>query len=114
MSNKLEKLAREIAELLSQRGMAYDTAIYYDGKRLQCFTTNEEDGWVEEEGYKASNYTEYANDETITMTFEGPMYDVLNYHADDEFVEKFDMLIEKYGYMYELGNAWNLSLYERG
>lgn len=110
--DKLEKMANEIAELITARGMDSDTAIYFDNKRLDCFTTNKEKGWKLEEGFKGSDYTEYANDEGITMTFEGPVYDAMNYNGDPEFVRQFDRLISRYGYYYELGHAWNLSLYK--
>ena len=51
-----EKLAREIADLLSNYDCQRDVAIYFDNKRLQAFTTNETKGeeWVLEEGYLAS------------------------------------------------------------
>lgn len=49
------------------------------------------------------------------MSFEGPFYEVLNGYAGDYgwvVEEKFSDLLKKYGVYYELGNAWNLSLYQ--
>ena len=117
MSNnkEIQKLAYEIAELLSDRGYEGDMAIYFNGKRLQCFTDEDHDGWKLEEGYKGSDYTEYANDDTITMTFEGiySIYDEINgYSRRTNVIDEFESLLESYGYYFELGNAWNLSIYK--
>ena len=80
---------------------------------------------------KGSEYTEYANDDTITVTFENGLYDALWsgpshpddkggfrdhyrdstdpgwFYASDELIDLFDGS----GYYYEPGNAWNFSLY---
>lgn len=112
---KIDVLAHKIAKLLSDYYYDSDTAIYFNGKRLQCFTTNDRGGWIEEEGFKGSDYCNYANDESITMTFEGcgSIYDVINgYSRNSNFAEAFNQLLDRYGYYYELGNAWNLSLYK--
>jgi hypothetical protein len=113
MDNNLKELAYKIADLLTEYNLDSDVAIYFNELRLQCFTTNNTKGWVLEEGFKGSEYTEYANDKTITMTFEGPLYDVLNsYMPLNHFHEKFYNILKKYDYYYELGNAWNLALYK--
>ncbi len=112
---RVEDLAYEIADLLSSKGYEGDMAIYFNGKRLQCFTDNEQDGWKLEEGYKGSDYTEYANDDLITMTFEGiySIYDEINLYSNaTNVVEEFDELLDEYGCYYEMGNRWNLSIYE--
>lgn len=111
-NKKLKDLAFEIAELITEYNVDQDVAIYFNDVRLQCFTTNDKEGWVLEEGFKGSEYTKYANDDTITMTFEGPLYSIMNcYIISDNFFDDFDNLLKEYGYYYELGNAWNLSLY---
>ena len=48
------------------------------------------------------------------MSFEGPLYDVLNAYVPGwvKKEDEFRKLFEKYGFYYELGNAWNLSAYE--
>jgi hypothetical protein len=65
-----------------------------------------------QEGLKGSNYTQYANDETITMTFEGDFYSCMNYGSNPILYEKFGELLKKYDLYFELGNAWNLALYK--
>jgi len=109
----LEKLAYEIAELLEKHECHTDVAIYFEGKRLSTFADLKENyrKWVLEEGYDPKSYTEYANPKTITMTFEGSFYEVMNYGFSPKLYDKFTQLINSYGFWFELGNAWNLSLY---
>lgn len=54
----------------------------------------------------------YCNPNTLSISFDGDIYDVFNYGLFLSLLEKFDKLLESYGLYYELGNAWNLSLYE--
>ena len=112
--DKIEKLAYEIKGLLDKYSYSGDTAIYFNNKRLATFTDEDYGKWVLQEGYKGSDYTEYANDNTITMTFEGmgSIHDVINYRENEKFLDKLNKLFENYGYYYELGNSWNLALYE--
>lgn len=107
--SKIDELAYKIAELLETRGCHTDTAIYFGGKRLSTFRDGK---WKLEDGFVAGDMVEYANDKTITMTFEGDFYDVINYGLYPNLQEEFISLIESYGYYYELGNAWNLALYD--
>ena len=67
---------------------------------------------------RASDYVQYCNNnETITVVFDGGgMYEVMNsswcspYYAKLE--QEFSDILAKEGYYYELGNAWNLTLYK--
>ena len=62
---------------------------------------------------KGSDYSEYANDETMTIIFEESLlYDILNYCVLPKLEDEFYQIFIDNGYYYELGNAWNLSLYE--
>ena len=49
------------------------------------------------------------------MTFEGPFYDVINYHLSakycDKIIEEFNDILKKYKAYYELGYAWSLAVY---
>lgn len=124
--NKKESLARDIYNWCKKHHLWGDNIIYFNGKAWASF-----DNWHKANGesefgkkidedlyeYESRNpkdYFEYANPETLSMSFEGPLYEVLNAYVrgwvklEDEFVKLF----EKYGYYYELGHAWNLSAYE--
>ena len=60
---KFEYIAYKILELLLE---TIEVLMWYffEGKRL--IETDKD--WVIEEGYLGSDYTEYANDDTLTMT----------------------------------------------
>lgn len=62
----------------------------------------------------AKEFNEYANEETVSLTFEGGLYSLLNYPHSDRaiLVEEFQKLFEKYGYYYEQGHAWSLAAYD--
>lgn len=112
--DKIEKLAYEIKELLDKYNYSGDTAIYFNNRRLTTFIDEGYGRWVLQEGYKGSDYTHYANDGTITMTFEGigSIHDIINYEGNKGFLKELNKLFGSYGYYYELGNSWNLALYE--
>ena len=62
---------------------------------------------------KASYYSEYANDKTMTIIFEESLlYEILNYCVLPKLEDEFYKIFTDNGYYYELGNAWNLSVYE--
>jgi hypothetical protein len=112
MLNKdMEKLAPKITKLLSAYGYNGGTCIYFNDKAL----INKQGKWIEREGEKGSDYCDYSNDETLTMTFEGvdSIYNIINgYQRDYIFMEEFEALLDNYGYYYQLGNSWNLTLYK--
>lgn len=55
---------------------------------------------------------EYRNPDTLTMTFEGPLYHMLNDTGDSLTTAELNALFARYGLYYERGHAWSLSLYE--
>lgn len=123
MSKNIEALAKDIYEWCYKSGMWDFNIIYFDGKAWANF-----EEWGEDKGRKIGEslyeyenknpleYFEYANPDTLSMSFEGSMYHLVNYYFEDRFLSKlkgrFDKLFEKHGYYYEQGHAWNLSVYE--
>ena len=114
---KIEQLANEIRSFLLEHDMWVDTRIYFNG---MAYSTDDGEGhyyyndpthMVVLENMDPHRYTEYAGD-ILTMTFEGPLYEVLNYGDDYELEKKFFSLFEKYGLYYELGEAWSLTAVE--
>lgn len=113
---QIEDLADEIYQLLKKHDMWSDTFIYFNGCRI---------GNKDAEGHYHYNgkvymepdmdprtYFEYVNpDHILSMSFEGPVYHMLNYDEYPSVRKKFDAIFKKYGLYYELGNAWNLSCY---
>ena len=117
----MQSLAKEIYDWCIKKHLWGDNIIYFNGKAWSSFHE-----WHGIEGKKIGNalyeyedknpkdYFEYGNPETLSMSFEGPLYDVLNGYdyGWSKREEEFLKIFEKYGYYYEMGHAWNLSAYE--
>ena len=101
----IEELGNRIVELCKNNEYG-DTSVYYDGKRVNI----NYDGTTEvKENCHPGDYFKYYNhNHIISMAFEGILYDILNYGSGSDDLEK---LFDEYGVYYELGNAWNLSVY---
>ena len=89
----IENLAKEIRQYLLDREMWIDTTIYFNGK---AFSTGDGQGHhyyndplhlVVLENEDPHRYTEYAGD-ILTVSFEGPLYDALNYGDDNWAAEE--------------------------
>lgn len=122
------KFAAEIVRFLRQNHLWSDTRVYFNG---QCYATDDGKGTgillenrMEGNGplylipdMDPRDYFQYVNPEHIlSMSFEGPLYDCLNCCAGKHGYEIEAMLwhlFEKYDCYYELGDAWNLTLYKR-
>lgn len=117
----METLAREIYEWCMKNDLWHDCCIYFNGKAWASWDTwHDEDGkeidkcLYEYEDRNPKEYFEYANPDTLSMSFEGPLYHVLNAYVPGWIAttEEFGDIFRKHGYYYELGHAWNLSVYE--
>jgi len=118
-SEKLEALAWEIHRWLREREMWVDVCIYYDGK---CMSTDSVvDGehvfryngepFIEEDKDPRDYFEYVAEEHIISMSFEGPLYDLINY-SGGKMLDEFYALFNKYGLFFELGNGWNLTCYK--
>lgn len=118
----IEKMAKEIRSFLIDNRIWIDVSIYFNGK---CFTTghdgvfayNDPDNLIVVENEDPRRITEYAG-KILTMTFEGPLYDCLNgngeysWQFEERIAKELSDIFEKYGCIYELGEAWNLTLFK--
>ena len=98
---QMEQVALEVRQYLMDNDMWDETNMYVNGKRYK------ED--KVQEGYLASEYFEYANDKTISISTEGRLYDMINYYAG--YMEKLNEIVGKYGMYFEQGDAWNMACY---
>lgn len=111
----IENLANDIRDYLLLRGMWQDTFIYFNGKAFGTddghghYYYNDPTHLVVLENEDPHRYTDYAGD-ILTMTFEGPLYEAMNYGSDRWQTEE-DLLeiFRRYGLYYEMGEAWNLT-----
>ena len=116
--NAVEALAYEIQKFLLRWDAWMDVCIYYNGKRMDTgrdgeYRYNGEPFIRENEDPR--EYFEYvANPHILSMSFEGPTYELLNGcrggHSG-KFYDEFINLLSKHGVYFEQGNAWNLTCY---
>lgn len=115
----IERLANEIIAFLEAYHIASDVSIYYNGNVIRSKTEhvwdwdnseyNAKYTWVKTYDVDPHDYFEYAAyDHILSMSFEGGLYDLLNYNGGSK-MDKFMKIFEKYGLYYELGNSWNLT-----
>jgi hypothetical protein len=117
----METLAREIYDWCIEKDLWGDNCIYFNGKAWASW-----EFWAGIKGKKIGSdlyeyedknplkYFEYANPDTLSMSFEGALNHVLNAYVPGWIAleEEFTKLFSKHGYYYEMGHAWNLSVYE--
>lgn len=113
----IEKLAKEIREYLLQNELWQDVRIYFNGKAFATddgrgnYAYNNPNKLFVIEDVEPQDYFDYCGD-ILSMSFEGPLYEVLNYSFGGSLENEFAAIFKKYGCYYELGNAWNLTLYQ--
>ena len=97
-----------IVRFLLRKGLAGDVQLFVGGLRV----------WLTDFSILSTDanpqmWVKYANRETITLTFEGAFYGVVNGHSKESsaLMEEFIELLRGDGFYYELGDAWNLTLY---
>ena len=117
----MEALARDIYNWCKENEVWMDCTIYFNGK---AWTDSSAWGWergtkIDDDLYEYAernplDFVEYANPETITMTFEGGLYYILNGYIQGWLrpYEEFHTLFEKHGLYMEMGYAWSLSAYK--
>lgn len=121
MEKNMEQLAMDIYNWCMKKGLWGDNIIYFDGKALS--SSPEWSGVMgkqiaeklyEYEGKNPRDYFEFANPDTLSMSFEGPLYHMLNAYIPGwvKLEAQFSKLFNKYGLDYEMGHYWNLSAYE--
>lgn len=111
----IELFAVDIMCYLTENDLDSDVCIYFNNKRIRheydWRTLNPKPEFIVEYNMSPFDYFEYANHEHIlSMSFEGPLYDELNYTCGKK-TDGLEKIFKKYGVYWELGNAWNLSAY---
>lgn len=119
--SQYKQLAIDIYEWCYKHDLWGDNTIYFDGKAwTNIMVWNGEhgkkiaEGLYEYEHKNPKDYFEYANQKTLSMSFEGSLNYVLNGYASGAWrlEEEFNKLFKKYGLYYEFGHSWNLSAYK--
>lgn len=126
-NGRAAEFAAEIVKFLKENHLWLDVRVYFN---RMCFATDNGKGIgtlresrTETNGplyfipdIDPRDYFQYVNpNHILSMSFEGPFYECLNGYAGDygyEIEAEFRQLLQKYGCYYELGDAWNLSVYK--
>ena len=110
---KKTQIAKAIEKWGKLHGLLYDTRIYFSNKAW-AYDSDGKRSIIKD--VKATDYFQYGNDDTVSVSFEGPMYEVFEYgwsnKGQQAILDEFIELIDSLGVWYERGNAWNLSIYE--
>ena len=117
--NNITNLVLDIIRYLLDNDLNHDVNIYADN-HLHCFNKENDPDFIKAHIPSGTYYKsifetnaecEYKNDNTVTMTFEGPLYEALNYERSGKTADDLQNIFEKYGLYFELGNAWNLAAF---
>ena len=116
LRTKAEKLARDIIDLLLEKEMMDDTFIYVNGKRYSTWNgeheynygTNSWDNVYVEDDKIAKDYCACAG-KILSISSEGPLYDLINYSfefGESKTGKALDELFHKYGFYREDCTSW--------
>lgn len=103
-----KRAADEVALFIIKNSYGYDTRIYFNN---MCYELSNNEITVLR-NIKPSSYFEYANDETVSMSFEGSLYNAMNGFTGSRIYNSIESIFNKYGYYMEMGNAWNIAVYD--
>lgn len=114
---RMEKVAKNIERWLVKHELTDNVHIYFNNVRWSYKVIKplnfEGESKVEKtitEDIKGSDYFDYANDDTISMAFDGgSFYSAINNHYGFALSDAFDTEVDFDGMYYELGHSWNLS-----
>lgn len=115
---KIEEFGNKVVDLCLEKGYG-DTCVYFNNKRVSIDSKmvfdDSERGFhyegstkIKEDCHPGDYFDYYNTNHVLSMSFEGNLYDALNYECGAPALYK---LFEEYGFYWELGNAWNLSAY---
>lgn len=119
--SKYAALAKDIYKWCKKKDLWGDNIIYCDGKAWSSSETwgAERGNKIDEELYEYAernprDYFEFANPDTLNMSFEGSLNHVLNGYVKgwSKLADDFGKIFDKYDCYYEMGHSWNLSVYE--
>ena len=117
-AEQIEALATELRDYLIDHDLWEDCAIYFNGKAFSCMGRHPVDPqkWSLEEYFDPADYTEFASP-ILTVFCESPLCDLMNHWVNDfkpvnQLEQDLTRMLSKYGVHYELGEHWNMGLYE--
>lgn len=122
-----EKLANDLIKFIQDKGFWGELCIFFNGKALSSESTwnvwkgvliSETTNEITEEVNKVYEYTdidspkvwtEYANEESVTIIFDGLFYDYI--HLISNSWDKLQEVLDKHNAYFEVGHSTDLSIY---
>ena len=122
-----EKLANDLIKFIQDKGFWGELCIFFNGKALSSESSwnvwkgvliSEKKNEITEEVDKVyeytdidspKNWTEYANEESITIVFDGLFYDYI--HLIPSSWDSLQEVLDKYDAYFEVGHSTDLSIY---
>ena len=114
-TEQIENLAKEIREFLLEHGLWQDVDIYFNGKKYTSYDPENGEYYYNDREHlievadQPERHFEYVNPEHIlSMSFEGPVCEMLYYGILPSVRREFDKIFERYGLYYEQSqlNDW--------
>lgn len=119
----MEQLAKKLIDYFVKLEVYSDICIYVNGQAwtsdnfanadpeiLEAFTDKGNKYYIRK-NVDISKQLEYSNPETVSITFEGPLYHLINYDDYDFIYKLSTKFLDKYGLYFEQGHAWSMAAY---
>ena len=119
--SKYAALAKDIYDWCKANDLWDDNCIYFDGRAWASWKEWGDvkgnqiyDDLYEYADKNPADYFELVNPDTLSMSFEGPLNHVLNAYVPnwEELESEFIKIFSRYECFYEMGDGWNLAVYE--
>jgi len=104
---KKVQVAKTIEKFIREYGLDTDVRIYFSGK---CWDFDSSGNKTIIDNMKGSDYCDYGNDDTITMTFEGALNEELNMYNGYTIFDKWCKL-DFDNHYFEMGHSWSGSFF---
>ena len=114
-NKKNEQFRDELIDFLTEQDLFSDVSVYCNG---HAYRNDKREGYILHTTRHGAVYydcgeadtPEYGNADGISMTFEGPLYEMLNY-GDGSTEETLNKIGANYGCYMEQGHAWSLAFW---
>jgi hypothetical protein len=116
----MRHLAENLIDFFAKEEVWSDMCVYVDGeawksdnykKEYEKTTTRKGTEYYVKKDVDIAKQLEYSNPKTVTITFEGPLYDIIN-NVDYDYADKLsDKFLKEYGLYFEQGYAWSMAAY---
>lgn len=115
----MRTLALKLIDHFAKEKCWYNVIIYVDNEAwyseqrsdTEVFQTKKGNEYHVRKNINVSEYLEYSNPKTLSLVFEGPLYNIIN-HKDYDYLTKLSAkYLDTYGLYFEQGYAWSATAY---